>query len=814
MARGNLFRPGGWRLSTRVIVAASVLLAILLAIVIATQTQAGAERRRSEIDHAVDIGRATAGIVDGFARDLEATVLAVAVILGGEVGPLDQESAGPHLSALEEEYGLLRALFVTDAAGEVLASDSGVGLGVQLADRPYMQRLMAGAPTVWSGGLAGLESGEVVVSYGRAMHSPAGEFRGYVIAAFYPPLVVERLASHLPADADVILIDHNGFVLHSTAFPDLAPDARALDAREDVRAALEGEAVRIDGSAGILAAEERFGAIVPVAANGWAVSFTRPLAPLEAALQRDLLSQVAVVTLAVAAVAAVLTLVTNRMMRPLGDLAGAASAVARGERPEIPAGHREVEVRQLADSMRLMSAAVAEREDALRRESGRRTVLAEASRAFAEAGLDLERELGTVAHRICTVVGDGCMVVLGRGDAPSAEPVALHHRSDRAFEHLRALLPHTFTPSRDSVALRALLNGQPALLANVSKEEFKAAVSPALGPYVDEFGPHSLSVQPMSAHGRLIGAIIVWRDETREPYTAEDYALLQEIAGRAALAIENARLFREVSEHAVAVDRAMHAHHESVALASHDLKNPLATIRASAQWLRRETERGRVIEQERLLAAMEAIETASVKATEEIDAMLDAASLQSGGAVALSPDEVDLASLLQGICEEFRQVGEDHRIVLDAGEGGLSGDWDAARLQRAFGNLLNNAIKYSPDGGDVSVSARRQQVDGTDWAVVQVRDQGVGIPAAALPRIFERFYRAENVEGRFEGNGLGLTGVRYIVEAHNGRVEVVSAEGEGSVFTVRLPCRAASTLTPADEAPPPQVAEPAPSAGE
>lgn len=101
-------------------------------------------------------------------------------------------------------------------------------------------------------------------------------------------------------------------------------------------------------------------------------------------------------------------------------------------------------------------------------------------------------------------------------------------------------------------------------------------------------------------------------------------------------------------------------------------------------------------------------------------------------------------------------------------------------------HLLANATKYSPDGGAITVAVNRDEVSGTPWAVVSVRDEGIGVPSSALPRIFDRFYRAENTAG-FDGNGLGLSGVLEVVQAHGGAVRVESVEGEGSTFTLRLP---------------------------
>jgi signal transduction histidine kinase len=137
--------------------------------------------------------------------------------------------------------------------------------------------------------------------------------------------------------------------------------------------------------------------------------------------------------------------------------------------------------------------------------------------------------------------------------------------------------------------------------------------------------------------------------------------------------------------------------------------------------------------------------------------------------------------------ESFGATTERHALRLAVDDAPLVGTWDTARLERVVANLLGNAVKYSPDGGPIVVRmAREEDSEGMAWAVLSVRDAGVGIPAADLPHVFDRFRRGGNVAG-IAGAGIGLTGVRQIVEQHGGTVAVESEVGRGSTFTVRLP---------------------------
>jgi signal transduction histidine kinase len=133
---------------------------------------------------------------------------------------------------------------------------------------------------------------------------------------------------------------------------------------------------------------------------------------------------------------------------------------------------------------------------------------------------------------------------------------------------------------------------------------------------------------------------------------------------------------------------------------------------------------------------------------------------------------------------------------VDAAVPELVGVWDRARVERLLENLLNNAIKYSPEGGEVTVTIRLEREAGEPWAVLAVQDRGIGIPATDLPHIFERFQRGRNAEGHIAGTGIGLAGVRQVVEHHGGRVTVESQEGRGTTVTVRLPLALAASPAP------------------
>ncbi|MEX1023007.1 MAG: HAMP domain-containing sensor histidine kinase [Dehalococcoidia bacterium] len=232
-------------------------------------------------------------------------------------------------------------------------------------------------------------------------------------------------------------------------------------------------------------------------------------------------------------------------------------------------------------------------------------------------------------------------------------------------------------------------------------------------------------------------------------------------------------------------ERAVLLHHEQIEQLAHDLLNPLTVLKALSQSVLRGIERGRAIEAERLAADMHAAGDAVTRAIGEIDRFL-ATARSSAQPVVMAPKPADIVPILDEALEDCRRVTTQHRFVVLKEADSLIGPCERGLLLHTFDNILRNAVKYSPDGGTITISLRAESREDGEWAVIAVRDEGMGIPEAALPHIFERFYRADNVTG-IPGTGLGLHGVQRIIETHGGAVEIDSVEGQGCVFTVHLP---------------------------
>lgn len=271
-------------------------------------------------------------------------------------------------------------------------------------------------------------------------------------------------------------------------------------------------------------------------------------------------------------------------------------------------------------------------------------------------------------------------------------------------------------------------------------------------------------------------------------FTSGDWLLLthsvevtNEVLARQQLE-EAVQLRDETLEQMTAVAR---AREQFLSAAAHDLKTPIASTRAWAQVLRK---RGAIElpEVDWLAGGVTAIEASAGRMAAQVEELLDLARLQSGASISLDRQPVDLVKLVQELVHDQQQHASRHTFRLEIIGGELVSSCDSLRMKRVIGNLLDNAIKYSPRGGEIVVGISRDDSQGAPWAVVTVEDHGIGIAHADLASIFEQFTRGSNV-GTISGTGIGLNGARHIVTLHGGEIYVSSQEGSGSKFTIRLP---------------------------
>jgi signal transduction histidine kinase len=306
--------------------------------------------------------------------------------------------------------------------------------------------------------------------------------------------------------------------------------------------------------------------------------------------------------------------------------------------------------------------------------------------------------------------------------------------------------------------------------------------TPAAQDVLRTLAPVSAIIVPLKARGKILGAMTLLSTHSARCFVDADLTLAADLADRAGLGLDNARLYGDAQ-------RAIQLRDDFLSSASHDLKNPLTAIKGGADVLHKRASRSVEPDAQRMVEMLSRISHAATRMAGLIDQILDVAQLKAGYQLELDRVPTDLLVLANKVVRDF--VADTGRaIAIQTTETELTGSWDAARMERVMTNLLNNAVKYSPMGGQIALWFARENGAGRDWAVMNVRDQGIGIPEEELPRVFDRFYRGRNVIGKIQGTGIGLAGVRQIVEQHGGRVSVTSKENEGTTVSVKIPLSA------------------------
>jgi signal transduction histidine kinase len=279
-------------------------------------------------------------------------------------------------------------------------------------------------------------------------------------------------------------------------------------------------------------------------------------------------------------------------------------------------------------------------------------------------------------------------------------------------------------------------------------------------------------VAPLRARGQLLGLMVFARPHA---FSLDDLSLSEELAHRAAMALESARLYQEAREAVRIRDRFL-------SIASHELKTPLTPLQLQVSSIARDARRG-ALDSGRVERKAELIQGQVRRLTALIDDLLDVSRI-SAGRLQMQRERVDLAAVVSDVVQRFRpalqRAGSPLDLELEAPTWGL---WDGLRLEQVVTNLLSNAIKY---GQGKPIDIRLQHT--ASGARLAVRDHGIGIAPEHQARVFERFERAVS-ERHYGGLGLGLWIVHQIVATLGGTVTLDSTIGEGSTFTVTLPSR-------------------------
>ncbi len=294
---------------------------------------------------------------------------------------------------------------------------------------------------------------------------------------------------------------------------------------------------------------------------------------------------------------------------------------------------------------------------------------------------------------------------------------------------------------------------------------------------------------PLKTGARTVAVLALAEGRAGADRSAADQAMLDELATRAAVAFDNARLYwnlkREMARTKEAEEKLREAARrkdEFLAMLSHELRNPLAPIRNAAEVMRR------IAPADPGIAwARDVVERQVTHLAQLVDDLLDVSRITQGK-IALKKEPVELGKVIQHSVETARSLldSKRHHLALTLPPTPIWVHGDFARLAQVVGNLLNNGAKYTPEGGRIELSASADRGE----AVITVRDNGIGIDSVLLPHVFELFTQGERTLDRSQGGlGVGLTVVQRLVELHQGRVEVHSdGIGKGALFRITLPC--------------------------
>jgi signal transduction histidine kinase len=405
-------------------------------------------------------------------------------------------------------------------------------------------------------------------------------------------------------------------------------------------------------------------------------------------------------------------------------------------------------------------------------------------RALGEVGqavsssLNLPTVLNTIVTRAVQLSGTDCGVIYEYEESKREFHLRASHRMEEELvEAIRAAPLHI----GEGYTGHAALAKAPVQVSDLGAEQELRLTR--IRPISERLGYRSLLTVPILLENRLMGALTVWRKRAGS-FADELVKLLQTFATQSALAIQNARLFREIEDKSKQIESANRHKSEFLANMSHELRTPLNAIIGFSEVL-----------QEKLFGELnekQAEYTSDILTSGQhllslINEILDLSKVEAGRMeLELAPFDLPLA--IENARTFVRERAVKHGITMDVDVDERLGEYvgDERKIKQILLNLLSNAVKFTPEGGRISITANKTD----NGAEISVSDTGIGIPPAEQPTIFEEFRQVGgDYAHKKEGTGLGLTLAKKFVELHGGKIWVESEVGRGSTFSFTLPNR-------------------------
>ncbi len=415
----------------------------------------------------------------------------------------------------------------------------------------------------------------------------------------------------------------------------------------------------------------------------------------------------------------------------------------------------------------------------------RAQILADAG-AFFASNIDPVWVNQAIAERVAEVLGDWAAVILKSGDANELSVASIYHRDMASLGLAWSYIYRQPLMVGQGIIGQVVSTGYPALMSNVGTTTGVSQQPDTTSYHVPTMHLASLLILPLRTRREMLGALLIAANDPDRQMTDEKLPLAEILAERASLAIDNAKLYTEQVEARRKVEDLSRLKDEFLSIASHELRTPVTSIKGYTQLAKT------LIREEDLETSEEYLDIA----LDQIDRMsrlilelLDVSRIETGR-LEMRHEPIPWTTFVRDVVQRHHTAVCDRRFHLNVPSDGVVVTGDRDRLEQVLGNLLENAVKYSPDGSEIFIDVKEQG----NQIVTSVCDRGIGIPVDELGQIFERFHRGRQVSStNYAGLGLGLYITRQIVERHGGSIWVESKEGSGTTFFFALPMTHVST---------------------
>jgi signal transduction histidine kinase/PAS domain-containing protein len=436
-----------------------------------------------------------------------------------------------------------------------------------------------------------------------------------------------------------------------------------------------------------------------------------------------------------------------------------------------------------------------ELEERTQAQAERAQILADAG-AFFSSNIDPVWVTQAIAERTAEVLGDWSAVILKSGTSKEMQVASIHHRDMASLGLAWSYIYRQPLTIGEGIIGQVVSTGYPSLMTNVGSAAMgvspQANVTSYHVPAAQQLA--SLLILPLRTRREILGALVIAANDPERRMTDDKLPLAEVLAERAALAIENAKLYTEQVDARRKVEDLSRLKDEFLSIASHELRTPVTSIKGYTQLAKT------LIRENDLATSEEYLEIA----LDQIDRMsrlilelLDVSRIETGR-LEIRRETIVWPTFVRDVVHRHHTAVSDRRFHVNVPDGGTVVNGDRDRLEQVLGNLLENAVKYSPEGSEISIDVDER----SDQIVTSVCDRGIGIPSDELSQVFERFHRGRQVSStNYGGLGLGLYITKQIVERHGGTIWVESTEGLGTSFHFSLVAAAPAVGAPQEQIP-------------